>query len=78
MFEDQSEQTIKLDFVKLIKDDYYGNYAVLTGESYRGEIKIDYFQKEKNFVIKENGFDSRLIIQLKKVQGNPGHCSFEE
>ena len=86
VFEDQSEQTVSMtvsnikvgDFVKLIKDHYYGNYAVLTGESYGSEIKIDYFQKEKNFVIKENGFDSRIIIQLKRVQGNPGHYSFEE
>ena len=86
VFEDQSEQTISMtvsnikvgDFVKLIKDDNYRNYAVLTGQSYGSEIKIDYFQKEKNFVIKENGFDSRLIMQLKRVQGNPGHYSFQE
>ena len=27
--------------------DYYGHYAVVTGESY-GEIEIDYFQKKRN------------------------------
>ena len=47
------------------------------------EIEIIFFQKrEKNFVIKENDFDSQLIIELKRVQGNlvntRGHYSFEE
>ena len=47
------------------------------------EIEIIFFQKrEKNFLIKENDFDSQLIIELKRVQGNlvntRGHYSFEE
>ena len=47
------------------------------------ETEIIFLQKrEKNFVIKENDFDSQLIIELKRVQGNlvntRGHYSFEE
>ena len=74
------------EFVEKSRDfmqDYYGHYAVATWESYDDEIEINYFPKrEKNFVIKENGFDSQLIIELKRVQGNlvntRGHYSFEE
>ena len=74
------------EFVEKSRDfmqDYYGYYAVATWESYGDEIEINYFPKrEKNFVIKENGFDSQLIIELKRVQGNlvntRGHYSFEE
>ena len=74
------------EFVEKSRDfmqDYYGHYTVATWESYGDEIEINYFPKrEKNFVIKENGFDSQLIIELKRVQGNlvntRGHYSFEE
>ena len=46
----------------------YGNYAVVTGKSYGDEIEIKYFQKrENNFVIKENDYDSQLIVELKRV-----------
>ena len=73
-------------FVEKSRDfmqDYYGHYAVVTGESYGDETEISYFQKtEKYFVTKENNFDSQLIIELKRVQGNfvntRGHYSFEE
>ena len=76
VFEDQSEQTtsIAVSNIKVgdfFKGDFYGYYAVVMGESYGDEIEISYFQKrEKNFVIKENNFDSWLIIELKRVQGN--------
>ena len=59
------------DFVKVIKADYYRYYVVATGESYGAEIEISYFLKrEKNFAIKENDFDSRLTIELKRGQRN--------
>ena len=73
VFEDQSEQTtsIAVSNIKVgdfFKGDFYGYYAVVMGESYGDEIEISYFQKrEKNFVIKENNFDSWLIIELKRV-----------
>ena len=59
-------------FVKKPRDfiqDDYEHYAVVTGKGYGDEIEINYFQKrENNFVIKENDYDSQLIIELKRVQ----------
>ena len=53
VFEDQPEQTTNMtvsnnkvgDFIKVTKGDYYGYYAVVTGESYGDEIEINYFQQ---------------------------------
>ena len=53
VFEDQPEQTTNMtvsnikvgDFIKVIKGDYYGYYAVVTGESCGDEIEINYFQQ---------------------------------
>ena len=64
--EDEFDEKLR-DFMQ----DYFGHYAVLTGESYGDEVEINYLQKrEKSLVIIENDFDSQVIIELKSAQGN--------
>ena len=61
--EDEFDEKLR-DFMQ----DYFGHYAVLTGECYGDEVEINYLQKrEKNLVIIENDFDSQVIIELKSV-----------
>ena len=48
------------DFVKVVKGNFRGYYAVImTEESYGNEIKINYFEKcQHYYVLKENDMDS--------------------
>ena len=41
------------DFVKVVKGNFRGFYAVLTEESYSDEIKINYFEKRQHCVKRE-------------------------
>ena len=70
------------DFEKIIRGNYVDYYAVVTGLSYGNELEINYFVKrEKYYVLKDNGLDSRLIEDLKLVAGalinTRGHYTFE-
>ena len=47
------------DFVKVVKGNFRGYYAAITGESYGNEIEINYFEKYQHYyVLKENDMDS--------------------
>ena len=47
------------DFVKVVKGNFRGYYAVITEESYVDEIEINYFEKrQRSYVLKENDMDS--------------------
>ena len=54
--------------VKVIKGNYRGYFALVTGDGYGGEIEINCFKgKIKWWVLKENDLDSRDRGDLKKV-----------
>ena len=66
------------DFVKVVKGNFRGFYAVLTEESYSDEIKINYFEKRQHCVKREwYGF---TYTDLEIVEGvlinTRGHYRF--
>ena len=70
------------DFVKVVKGNFRGYYAVITEESYVDEIEINYFEKrQRSYVLKENDMDSCTQTDLELVEGvlinTRGHYRFE-
>ena len=70
------------DFVKVVKGNFGGYYAVITEESYGDEIEINYFEKRQcYYVLKENNLDSCTQTDLELVKGvlinTRGHYRFE-
>ena len=70
------------DFVKVVKQNVRGYYAVITGESYDNEIKINYFEKHQcYYVLKENDTNSHIQTDLELVEGalinTRGHYRFK-
>ena len=58
------------DFVKIVKGNFRGYYAVITEESYGDKIEINYFEKRQHFyVLKENNMDSLAQTDLELVEG---------
>ena len=58
------------DFVKVVKGNFRGYYAVITEESYGDKIEINYFEKRQPFyVLKENNMDSLAQTDLELVEG---------
>ena len=58
------------DFVKVVKGNFRGYYAVITEESYGDKIEINYFEKHQPFyVLKENNMDSLAQTDLELVEG---------
>ena len=70
------------DFVKVVKGNLRGYYAVITEESYGDKIEIKYFEKRQGYyVLKENDVDLRTQTDLELVDGvlinTRGHYRFE-
>ena len=54
------------DFVKVVKGNFRGYYAVVTQESYGDEIKINYFEmRQRYYVLKENDMDLHTQTDLR-------------
>ena len=64
------DQTFKTgDYVKIVKGDYEGWFATVLGESYGGNIEIQYFEKkDKWWVIKPHDKDPREPGELQKLK----------
>ena len=70
------------DFIKIVKGNFRGYYAVITEESYGDKIKINYFEKRQHYyVLKENDMDSLAQTDLELVEGvlinTSGYFRFE-
>ena len=70
------------NFVKVVKGNFRGYYAVITGESYGNEIEINYFEKcQCYYVLKENDMDSHTQTDSELVEGvlinTKGHYRFD-
>ena len=70
------------NFVKVVKGNFRGYYAVITGESYGNEIEINNFEKRQcYYVLKENDMDSHTQTDSELVEGvlinTKGHYRFD-
>ena len=66
--DDNQDDLKRGDCVKLLKGNYPGYFALVTGDGYGGEIEINYFEaKYKWWALKEKDLDSRDRGDLKKV-----------
>lgn len=70
------------DCVKVVKGNYLGYFALVTGDGYGGETELNYFEhRSKWWVLKEKDLDSRERGDLEKVENftmdNRSHYYFK-